>query len=183
MVVSAGVLLIVGGLCACAPLFKRASQTLGRALTIGGFFVGIVVLVVAFDYALDLNFLSSITQIPSPADLASLSSPYLKYFLPAMIVLGILLVSRPIRNVRWASLISLAVGLLIPYLLRTFLPSIFSGATVLVIVFLIATLAIYSLLRLVEDIFKFISSVLAFPPIAIAIGLANIYFGILFFTI
>ena len=183
MVVSASVLLIVGGLCACAPLFKRASQALGRALTIGGFSVGIVVLIVAFDYALALNFLSSITQIPSPTDLASLSSPYLKYFLPAMIILGILLVSRPIRNIRWASLIALAVGLLIPYVLRTFLPSIFSSTTVLAIIFLIATLAIYTLLRLVEDIFKFISSVLAFPPIAIAIGLVNIYFGILFLSV
>ena len=181
MVVSAGILLIAGGLCACAPLFKRLSQALGRFLTIVGLFLGIVVLVVAVDYALALNFLSSYTQIPSPADLASLSSPYLKYFLPAMIVMGVLLVSRPIRNVRWASLISLAVGLLILYFLRTLLPSL--STTVLAIVFLVAILAIYTLLRFVEDIFDFIGSVLAFPPIAIAIGLVNIYFGILFFSI
>ncbi len=51
------------------------------------------------------------------------------------------------------------------------------------IVFLIATLAIYTLLRLVEDLFDFIGSVLAFPPIAIAIGVVNIYFGILFFSV
>ncbi len=183
MVVPAGVLLIAGGLCACTPLFKRASQALGRALTIAGLLVGVVVLIVAFDYALELHFLSSITQIPRPADLSSLNSPYLKYFLPAMIVLGVLLVSRPIRNVRWASLISLSLGLIIPYFLRTFIPSIFSGTIALAIVFLIVTLAIYTLLRLVEDIFKFISSVLAFPPVAIAIGLANIYFGILFFSV
>ena len=181
MVVSAGVLLIVGGLCALAPLFKRASHALERFLTILGLFLGIVVLVVAVDYALALNFLSSLTQIPSPTDLSSLSSPYLKYFLPAMIVLGVLLVSRPIRNVRWASLISLAVGLLIPYFLRSLLPSL--STTVLAIVFLIAALAIYTLLRFVEDIFNVIGSILAFPPIAIAIGLVNIYFGILFFSV
>src|SRR5260370_7244588 len=89
MVFSAGIILVVGGLCACAPLFKRASKGLGRFLTIVGFLLGILVLVIAVDYALSLNFLSSFTQIPSPADLSSLSSPYLKYFLPAMIVLGI----------------------------------------------------------------------------------------------
>jgi len=179
MVVPAGIILVAGGLCACAPLFKRFSQSLGRALSVIGFVVGIVVLIVAVDYALGFNFLSgSISDA-----LAATSSPYLKYFLPAMILLGILLISRPIRNVRWASIISLALGLLIAYFLRTLLPSIFSSTTVLVIVFLIATLAIYTLLRFVEDLFDFIGSVLAFPPIAIAIGLVNVYFGILFFSV
>jgi len=181
MVVSAGVLLIVGGVCACAPLFKPVSKALERFLATIGFIFGIVVLVVAIDYALAFNLLSSIIAIPSPADLSSVGSPYLKYFLPAMILLGVLLVSRPIRNIRWASLISLAVGLLIPYLLRTLFPSL--STTVLVIAFLIAALAIYTLLKFVEDIFKLISSILAFPPIAIAIGLVNIYFGVLFFSI
>jgi hypothetical protein len=186
MVFSAGIILVVGGLCACAPLFKRISQGLGRALSVLGFLVGILVLIVSVDYALGLGFLSS--AISDAVAGASTSSPYLKYFLPAMIVLGILLISRPIRNVRWASIISLALGLLIAYFLRTFLPSLFTSPgstfpTVLVIVFLIATLAIYTLLRFVEDLFEFIGSVLAFPPIAIAIGLVNIYFGILFFSI
>jgi len=179
MVFSAGVILVVGGLCACAPLFKRISQGLGRALSVLGFLVGILVLIVSIDYALGLGFLSSAISDA----VASTSSPYLKYFLPAMILLGILLISRPIRNVRWASIISLALGLLIAYFLRTFLPSLFTSTTVLVIVFLIATLAIYTLLRFVEDLFEFIGSVLAFPPIAIAIGLVNIYFGIIFFSI
>ena len=109
MVVSAGIILVAGGLCACAPLFKRLSQSLGRALTVIGFLVGIVVLIVAVDYALSINFLSGAISDA----LAATSSPYLKYFLPAMILLGILLISRPIRNVRWASIISLALGLLV----------------------------------------------------------------------
>jgi hypothetical protein len=179
MIFSAGIILVVGGLCACAPLFKRISQGLGRALSVLGFLVGILVLIVSIDYALGLGFLSSAISDA----VAATSSPYLKYFLPAMILLGILLISRPIRNVRWASIISLALGLLIAYFLRTFLPSLFTSTTVLVIVFLIATLAIYTLLRFVEDLFEFIGSVLAFPPIAIAIGLVNIYFGIIFFSI
>ena len=148
-------------------------------MIIMGFLIGIVVLIVAVDYALGFKFLSGAISDA----LAATSSPYLKYFLPAMILLGILLISRPIRNVRWASIISLALGLLISYFLRTLLPSLFTSSTVLVIVFLIATLAIYTLLRFVEDLFNFIGSLLAFPPIAIAIGLVNIYFGILFFSI
>ncbi len=179
MVVSAGIILVAGGLCACAPVFKRLSQSLARVLTVIGFLVGIVVLIVAVDLALGFKFLSGAISDA----LAATSSPYLKYFLPAMILLGILLISRPIRNVRWASIISLSLGLLISYFLRTFLPSLFTSTTVLVIVFLIATLAIYTLLRFVEDIFNLIGSILAFPPIAIAVGLVNIYFGILFFSI
>jgi len=179
MLVPAGIILVVGGFCACAPLLKRVSQSLGRALSVLGFFVGIVVLIVAVDYALGFNFLSSAISDA----LVATSSPYLKYFLPAMILLGILLISRPIRNVRWASIIALALGLLVSYVLRTLLPSLFASSTVLVIVFLIATLAIYTLLRFVEDLFDFIGSVLAFPPIAIAVGLVNIYFGILFFSV
>ena len=181
MALSAAILLILGGLCACAPRFKRASKSLERFLAGLGFVVGIFVLIVAVDYALFLNVLSSIIQIPSPADIATLSSPGLKYFLPAMIILGILLVSRPIRNIRWASLISLAVGLLVPYLLREVFPGL--STTVLLIAFLIAAVAIYTVLKFVEDIFKLVSSILAFPPVAIVIGLVNIYFGIVFLSI
>ena len=175
MALSAGIILIIGGLCACSPLFKRVSKTLERFLAVLGLLVGIIVLIVAVDYGLALNFLSSVIQIPAPADLSS--TTYLKYFLPAMLILGILLVSRPIKNIRWASLISLAVGLLVPYFLRILFPSL--STTVLVIVFLIAAVAIYTLLKFVEDIFKLISSILAFTPIALAIGLVNIYFGVL----
>src|SRR5437879_10604336 len=177
MVFSAGIILVAGGICACAPLFKRVSQALGRALSILGFAVGILVLIVAVDYALSLGFLSGAI---SDAVASSTSSPYLKYFLPAMILLGILLISRPIRNVRWASLLSLALGLLIAYFLRTFLPSIFTSTTVLVVVFLIAPLAIYVLLRFVEHIFESICSVVALPSIASATRPLAVYSAGLF---
>lgn len=169
-------LLIAGGVCACAPLFKRVPNPLGRLLSIIGFFVGIAIIIVAADTALGLDFFSSRFTSPSIAALESVS-PYLVYYLPLMIVLGLLLFSRPLRNIRWASLISLAVGLLIAY----YLGIIFSGmtSTILIVVFLIATLAIYTLLRFVEDIFGFVGTVLAFPPIAVGVGLVAVYFGII----
>ena len=101
----------------------------------------------------------------------------MKYYFPSLITLGVLLVSRPIKNIRWASLISLALGLLVPYFLSVLVPIL--SVTVFTIVFLIATVAIYTLLRFVEDIFKLVTSILAFTPIALAIGLINIYFGVL----
>ena len=170
-------LLIAGGACACAPLFKRVSNSLGRLFSILGFFVGIGVIVAAADTALGLNLLSSGLS-PTLAEL-EVVSPYLAYYIPLMIVLGLLLFSRPIRNIRWASLISLALGLLAAYYLRAILAV---DTTILAVVFLIATLAIYTLLRFVEDIFGFVGTVLAFPPIAIGIGLVAVYFGIIIAT-
>ncbi len=94
-----------------------------------------------------------------------------------MVVLGVLLISRPIRNIRWASLLSLGIGLLASIYLRMFLPSL--GTLVFGIVFAITALAVYVILRFVEDIIEFIGMILAWPPVATIIGLVSIYFGIL----
>ncbi len=175
-----GYLLIAGGVCACAPLFKRISQALGRLLSLAGFLVGIAVIIVAADAALGLKFFTNSFVSPSIADQV-MASPFLRYYLPLMIVLGLLLFSRPIRNIRWASLLALGVGLLAPYYVGALFPSL--TTTILGVVFIIATLAVYTLLRFVEDIFEFVGSVLAFPPIAVGIGLAAIYFGVVMATL
>jgi energy-converting hydrogenase Eha subunit C len=94
-----------------------------------------------------------------------------------MAVLGIMLISRPLKNLRWASLISLGVGILVAAYLRVALPGLLNNLE-LGIIFLIITLILYTLLRFVEDILETIGSILAFPPIAVVIGLVSIYFGI-----
>ena len=178
MVVSAALLLIAGGVCACAPLFKRVSKTLAKLLVGLGFLVGIAVILVAIDLALGLNTLSKYLGIPQISDLNA-TIPYLKYYLPVMAVLGILLFSRPIRNIRWASLIALGAGILAAGYLKVAFSGVISSSTVLAVVFIIVTLAVYVLLRFIEDILEMVGSILAFPPIAVAIGLVSIYFGIL----
>src|SRR6266436_4523852 len=175
MVVSTAILLIVGGICATAPLFKRASKDFARLLSIIGFFVGIAIIVVAIDLALGLNFLSNIFGIGFEPN-ANSNYPYLKYY-PVMAVLGIMLISRPLKNLRWASLISLGVGILVAAYLRVALPGPLNNLE-LGIIFLIITVILYTLLRFVEDILETIGSILAFPPIAVIIGLVSIYFGI-----
>ncbi len=166
--------MIAGGLFACAPLFKRISNALGRLLSFLGFFAGIVVAVAAAGLALFPDYIKDFLTPPSSSQLSSIS--YLQYYLPLMIVLGLLLFARPIRNVRWASLMGLAIGLLASYYVRVLFPTL--SSTILAVVFIITTLAIYTLLRFVEDIFEFMGTVLAFPPIAIGVGLVSIYFGI-----
>lgn len=140
-----------------------------------GLLVGIAVMFVAIYAALNLNFLSSIfgtNLVP-----ASNAFPYAQYFLIVMAVLGLLLFSRPLRNVRWASLIALGIGILAAATVHTLLAV--NDLTILSVVFFVILLIVYTLLRFVEDILNFIGSVLAFPPIAIIIGLVSIYFGIL----
>jgi energy-converting hydrogenase Eha subunit C len=176
MVVSTAILLIVGGICATAPLFKSPSKDLARFLSIIGFFVGIAVIVVAIDLALGLNFLSSIFgKIFEPN--TNSNYPFIQYYLPVMAVLGILLISRPLKNLRWASLISLGVGILVAAYLRVAFPGVLNNLE-LGIIFVIITLILYTLLRFVEDILETIGSILAFAPIAVVIGLVSIYFGI-----
>lgn len=177
MVVSSAILLIIGGVCAAAPLFKRASKSLAKFLIILGFLVGIAVIIVAIDAALNLGFLSSFLGTVVPAQNAF---PYAQYYLIVMAVLGILLISRPLRNVRWASLIALGIGILVAAYLHVAFSV--SSTVILGVVFIITILIIYTLLRFVEDILEFIGTVLAFPPVAIVIGLVSLYFGILPFT-
>ena len=172
MVSTIAFLLIAGGILACAPLFKRVSKGLERFLVVLGFAVGIAVIAVTIDLALNLNLVSS---APSTS-----SNMYLKYYLIVMAVLGLLLFSRPLRNVRWASLIALGVGILAAAYLHTAFSV--TSTTILGVVFIVTLLIIYTLLKFAEDILQFIGAVLAFPPIAVIIGLVSIYFGILTYS-
>jgi hypothetical protein len=173
---AAAYLLIAGGVCACSPLFKRISSRLSRFLSGIGFFVGVGIVVVAADITLNLKLLESYfgNYFVTPTSLDD--HPYLRFWLPLMLVLGVLLFSRPIRNLRWASLVAVAAGLLAAYYVKVFLPSLI--VPILVVAFLVATVAVYALLRFVEDLVEFVGTVLAFPPVAAIIGLASVYFGI-----
>jgi hypothetical protein len=171
MAVLTGILLIVGGICAAAPLFKRVSKGLEKILVVLGLAAGIAVIIVAIDLALNLGFFGA-GFAPGPN-----AFPFAQYLLIVMAVLGVLLFSRPLRNVRWASLIALGLGILAAAYLHVAFS--INSTIILAVVFIITILIVYTLLRFVEDILEFIGTVLAFPPIAIVIGLVSIYFGIM----
>jgi len=177
MVVWTAVLLIVGGICASAPLFKRAAKSLERFLVIIGFLVGIAVLAAAIILALGQSgFLGITAPNFSPGQY-----PGQDYYLVVMAVLGVLLFSRPLRKIRWASLIALGLGILA----AAFLHSVFPGAstTILGVVFVIVLLIVYTVLRFAEDILNMIGGFLAFPPIAVIVGLVSIYYGLIIYAV
>ena len=177
MVLWAAVLLIAGGICACAPLFKRVAKGLERFLVLVGFLVGIAVIAVAIILALSVTGVFGIV----PPDFSSSQYPYQQYYLVVMAVLGVLLFSRPLRKIRWASLIALGLGILAAAYLHTAFPS--ASTTILGVVFVVTILIVYTLLRFAEDILDFIGTVLAFPPIAVVVGLVSIYYGLIIYTL
>src|SRR5207245_10669150 len=157
---------------------KIVSKGLQKGLVSLVLAVGSALIIVAIDLALGLGILSGIFGIGFAP--GSTSNPYLKYYLVVMSVLGILHFSRPLRNVRWASLIALGIGILA----AAYLHVAFSVSSTVIfgIVFIVTILIAYTLLRFVESILEFIGTVLAFPLVAIAIGLASIWFGIIIFV-
>ena len=175
MVAITAVLLILGGVFACAPLFKRVSKGLERVMVALGLLIGIAIFVVAIDAALNLNLFGT-NLVP-----ASKAFPGAQYFLIVMAVLGVLLFSRPLRNVRWASLVALGIGILAAAGVHTFFGV--TSYVILGVVFLVILLIVYTMLRFVEDILEFIGTVLAFPPIAVIIGLVSIYYGIMAYAV
>jgi hypothetical protein len=149
------VLLAVGFVC-LAPLFRGPLKPVSRLLVIVGFFLGILAIVLTY--------------------IIFSSGHYDVFTLVILGVAGLMLFLRPVRGVRWAALVALVVGLLASYYVyNTFQVT----TTVLIIVFVAATLLLYLLFKFAEDLLGIIGGVLSFPPIAIIIGIACILQAIL----
>ena len=148
-------LLAVGFVC-LAPLFRGPLRPISRILVVIGFFIGILALVLVY---------------------AVFSSGHYDVFtLGVLGVAGFMLFLRPVRNVRWAALVALVAGLLASY----YAYNVFQvTTTVLIIVFVAATLLLYLLFKFGEDVLGIIAGILSFPPIAVIIGIICIVQAIL----
>jgi len=149
------VLLAVGFVC-LAPLFRGPLKPISRVLVVIGFFLGIFALVLVY---------------------AVFSSGHYDVFtLGVLGVAGLMLFLRPVRNVRWAALVALVVGLLVSY----YAYNVFHvTTTVLIIVFVAAMLLLYLLFKFAEDLLGIIAGILSFPPIAVIIGIICVLQAIL----
>ena len=149
------VLLAVGFVC-LAPLFRGLLKPVSRVLVVVGFFLGILALVIVY---------------------AVFSSGHYDVFTLVILgVAGLMLFLRPVRGVRWAALVALVVGLLASYYAyNTFQVT----TTVLIIVFVAATLLLYLLFKFAEDLLGIVGGILSFPPIAVVIGVICILQAIL----
>jgi hypothetical protein len=121
-----------------------------------GFFLGILALVLAY--------------------VVFSSGHYDAFTLVILGVAGLMLFLRPIKGLRWSALVALAVGLLASYYAYN---TFHVTTTVLLIVFVAATLLLYLLFKFAEDLLGTIAGILSFPPIAVIIGIVCILQAIL----
>jgi hypothetical protein len=149
------VLLAVGFTC-LGPLFRGRLKPISRVLTGVGFLIGILAIVLVY-------------QLFS-------SGKYDPFTLGILAVAGLMLFLRPIRNVRWAALVAFVVGLLAAYYAYN---AFHVSTTVLIIVFVAATLLLYLLFKFAEDLLGIVGAILSFAPIAVIIGLTCVVQAIL----
>lgn len=103
-----------------------------------------------------------------------------------LIITGTALFLKPIKDVRWASVIGLTAGCLCVGYVYTFhsLPPTFFGIEsrwIYIVIFLVPGLFVYLLFKFVEDLLSFIGGVLSFKLTAITLGVLCITQGLLLF--
>jgi hypothetical protein len=149
------VLLAIGFVC-LAPLFRGPLRPISRLFILVGFFLGILAIVLAYT--------------------VFSSGHYDAFTLVILGVAGLMLLLRPVKGFRWAALVALALGLLASYYVYN---TYQITTTVLVVVFVAATLLLYLLFKFAEDLLGSIGGILSFPPIAVIIGIVCIVQAIL----
>jgi len=165
-------LLIIGGSVAASWLLIRLSSvsdsedisSLTQKMAILGFPVGIVSILMtgAIFY---LN--SQPIGIPSTIDI---------FTLICLVIMGLVLILRPIKDFKFGTILSLAIGLLGAAIL------VFLGADSVKIIagiFILLFLLIYGAVRLVEDLYLMIAEILSHPIISVLIGTVCIFQGLL----
>ncbi len=101
-----------------------------------------------------------------------------------LLIAGLALFLKPLKDVPWAALVALMVGALCAgavYLLLP-LPETVLGVSstwIYLVIFLVPALFAYLLFKFVEDLLKLIAMILSFKPVATVIGLTCVIQGIL----
>ncbi|UCD96429.1 MAG: hypothetical protein JSV35_08075 [Candidatus Bathyarchaeota archaeon] len=167
-------LLIVGGIAAASWLLEKlvkptpiigtpASLTV-KILSLFGFFIGALLLITGIN--------------------ASISQAYDSGTIYLLIVTGLALVLRPLKDIPWAALFGLLVGALCVSLVFIFYPlpeAVFgiSSTWIYFGVFIIPALMVYVFFKFAEDLLRLVGMILASKPVSIVLGLTCIIQGIL----
>jgi len=169
-------ILILGGIVAAswllekfvrpAPIVGEPVSWLVKLTSLFGFFVGILLLVTATAaWSLEASQVDTGTR-------------YL------LIVTGLALFLKPLKDIPWAALIGLVVGGLCAGSVYFFypLPETVNGISstwIYLAIFFIPALFVYVIFKFVEDVLRLIGMILASKPVSIVLGLICIAQGIL----
>ena len=169
-------ILILGGVVAAswlleklarpAPIVGEPASGMVKVTSFFGFFVGILLLVTA----------AAIWSTEAPQ--VDTGTRYL------LIVTGLALFLKPLKDIPWAALIGLVVGGLCAGSVYFFYPlpesvNGISSTWIYLAIFFIPALLVYMLLKFVEDVLRLVGTILASKPVSIILGLMCIAQGIL----
>lgn len=176
LVNNAEYVLIIGGLIAISwflekiikpvPVVGTPTSALAKIVSFFGFFAGIILVITG-----GAAWQTHTTHVDT----------YTTYLL---MIAGIILIIRPIKDFQWAALLGLIAGTLAAGAVYFFLPlpeTIFGIASVWIylIIFLIPALVVYMIFKFIEDILKLVGTLLASKPVTIIVGFICIAQGIL----
>ncbi len=169
-------ILILGGIVAISWLLERLVKAvpvageptswLIKITSFFGFFVGILLIVTAA--------VAWSTEAPQ----VDTGTQYL------LIVAGLALFLKPMKDIPWAALFGLGVGGLCAgfvFLLYPLPETVYgiSSTWIYLVIFFIPAVFVYMVFKFIEDVLKLIGMVLTFKPVTLALGLVCIAQGIL----
>ncbi|MDH5419074.1 MAG: hypothetical protein OEX06_01940 [Candidatus Bathyarchaeota archaeon] len=176
LVDNAPYILILGGAIAISWLLERLvkpvpvvgepTSWLMKIISLFGFFVGILLIVTAaVAWSMEVPQIDTGTQ-------------YL------LIVAGLALFLKPLKDIPWAALLGLIVGGLCAGFVFLFYPlpeTVYgiSSTWIYLLIFFIPALFVYMVFKFIEDVLRLIGSILTFKPVTLVLGLVCIAQGIL----
>lgn len=176
LVNNAEYILIIGGIVAIAwflekllkpvPVVGTPASILAKIVSFFGFFVGIILIITG----------AAAWQTHTPqVDI---------YTIYLLIIAGLVLILRPIKDFPWAALLGLIAGGLSAGAVYFFFPlpeTVLGIASiwVYIIIFLIPAVIVYMVFKFIEDVLKLIGTLLASKPVTLIVGFVCIAQGIL----
>jgi hypothetical protein len=169
-------ILILGGIIAISwflekivrpvPVVGTPASILTKIMSFFGFFAGILLIITG----------AAAWQTHAPQ-----VDTYTIYLL---IIAGLVLILRPIKDFPWAALLGLIAGGLSAGAVYFFFPlpeTVFGIAAiwVYVIIFLIPAVIVYMVFKFIEDVLKLVGTLLASKPVTLIVGFVCIAQGIL----
>lgn len=167
-------LLIIGGIAAASwlleklvkrtPIIGTPASWSVKVLSLFGFFIGALLLITGIN--------------------ASIGQAWDSGTIYLLIITGLALILRPLKDIPWAALFGLLVGGLCVSLVLIFypLPGTILGISstwVYLFVFIVPALLVYVFFKFAEDLLRLVGMILASKPVSIVLGIACIIQGIL----
>ena len=169
-------ILIIGGIIAISwflekllkpvPVVGTPASILTKIISFFGFFVGIILLITG----------AAAWQTHAPQ-----VDTYTIYLL---IIAGLVLILKPIKDFPWAALLGLIAGGLCAgavYFFFSLPETVFGIAStwIYLIIFLIPAVIVYMVFKFIEDVLKLIGTLLASKPVTLIVGFVCIAQGVL----